>query len=386
MKNVFQSSFNAAALRQRVADVLDAYWAHLRRYFDTWQWLWHGAERASDAAIGFLKSVAAWLAQAPAAALKDLRWCGDAWGLLRQAVSRLCETFWNLVKRLACWIYRWARWWVSVFVSAVLHFDRHDCAMRAAAISYFGLISFFPLVLVLIIVISYFLEVPVAQKQVLDIILTSAPTAGDLVRGNMEQILRYRNTVGLVAVAGFFWSASAVFSTIDLALNRIWDVEVLRSYWRSKLLAILVVIAIGGLSMASMLTTASVNLFRGVLLPFLSSQFDVSLGPWRMVVLSIPYLTNFLLFMFVYGVFPHTRVNWLHIWPGALLAAIVWEQAKTLFTDYLATFGSYNLVYGSVGTIIALMVWFYLSASILLMGAEISAAYSQAVRRQRELS
>ncbi len=254
--------------------------------------------------------------------------------------------------------------------------------MRAAAISYFGLISFFPLVLVLITIISYFLEVPVAQKQVLDFILTSAPTAGDLVRGNMEQILRYRNTIGLVAIAGFFWSASAIFSTIDLALNRIWDVDVLRPYWRSKLLAILVVIAIGGLSMASMLTTASVNLFRGVVLPFLSAQFDVSLGPWRMVVLSNPYLTNFLLFMFVYGVFPHTRVNWLHIWPGALLAAIAWEQAKTLFTDYLATFGSYNLVYGSVGTIIALMVWFYLSATILLMGAEISAAYSQAVRRQ----
>ncbi|GEM_PF-197946 len=347
--------------------LLQGFWAHLvSRMLSFLSWFWQGV-RARFAEV----VVETWGA---------LHRANGAVQRLRRILERASASVWAAIRWSLMGIVHRAQWWWAVLVSAVQHFERHDCVMRAAAISYFGLISFFPLVLVLITLVSYFLEVSIAQKQVLDLIVLSAPTAGDLVKGNMGHILRYRNTVGLLAIAGFFWSASAVFSTIDRALNRIWDVRELRPYWRSKLLSILVIVGIGGLSVGSMATTALVNLLRGVVLPLLSSQFGVSLGPWRVVVFLIPYITNFLLFMFVYGVFPHTRVNWLHIWPGALLAAIVWEQAKTLFTDYLATFGSTNLVYGSVGAIIALMVWFYLSALILLMGAEISAAYSRAVR------
>ena len=100
----------------------------------------------------------------------------------------------------------------------------------------------------------------------------------------------------------------------------------------------------------------------------------------NVVVVIVPYISSILLFMIIYWIFPHMDVRFLDIWPGALLAGIAWEQAKALFTDYLATFGRYNLVYGSVGTIIALMIWFYLTALILLLGAEFSAAYSRARR------
>lgn len=347
-----------------------------------WQGLWaHFVSRTLSLLSWLWQGIRTWCAELAVKTWGTLRRADDAARWLERMLERASASVrvaihWGLVG-----VAHRAQWWAAVIASAVRHFEQHDCVMRAAAISYFGLISFFPLVLVLITLVSYFLEVSIAQKQVLDLIVLSAPTAGDLVKGNMGHILRYRNTIGVIAIVGFFWSASAVFSTIDRALNRIWDVRELRPYWRSKLLSILVIVAIGGLSVGSVATTALVNLLRGVVLPLLSSQFGVSLGPWRVVVFLIPYITNFLLFMFVYGVFPHTRVNWLHIWPGALLAAVAWEQAKTLFTDYLSTFGSVNLVYGSVGAIIALMVWFYLSALILLMGAEISAAYSRAVRR-----
>lgn len=313
--------------------------------------------------------------------LADLRQYPHAIGALWEYPKRLLS---NVALRIG-WvfqrIYKLGHWWFLIFASAVRRFDEHDGVMRSAAISYFGLISFFPFVLVLITIVSYFLRAPMAQQQVLELIEANAPAAVDLVQGNMAQILRYRNTIGLLAIVGFFWSASAVFSTIDRALNRIWDVQSLRPYWRSKLMAILVVIIMGVLSMLSVVTTAVVNFIRHVILPFLSSQWGVSLGPWKILVVMIPYISSILLFMIVYWVFPHKRVSFLEIWPGAFLAGIVWEQAKILFTDYLATFGTYNLVYGSVGTIIALMIWFYLSALILLMGAEISAAYSRAMRR-----
>jgi len=281
-------------------------------------------------------------------------------------------------------IYRISHWWFLVFVSAARRFDKHDGVMRSAAISYFGLISFFPLVLVLITIGSYFLEATAVQRQVLGFVEVNAPTAVALIEGNMAQILRYRNTVGLLAIVAFFWSASAVFSAIDRSLNRIWDVQVLRPYWRSKLIAILVIIAIGFLSSLSFVITAIVSFVRHVILPFLAFQWGVSLGPWNVVVVIIPYVSSILLFAAIYWIFPHMNVRFLDIWPGALVAGLVWEQAKRVFTDYVATFGRYNLVYGSVGTIIALMVWFYLTALILLMGAEISASYSRAIRHLQD--
>jgi membrane protein len=301
---------------------------------------------------------------------------GTSWESLKGSLSKVILWIGWFFQR----IFRLGHWWVLIFVSAVRRFTEHDGVTRAAAISYFGLISFFPLVLVLITIVTYFLEAPLAQQQVLELIEANAPTAVDLVQGNMAQILRYRNTVGLVAVVGFFWSASAVFSTMDRALNRVWDVESLRPYWRSKLIAILVVIIIAFLVMFSMVTTTVISFIRYVILPFLASQWGVNLGPWRILMILIPYISSVILFMIVYWIFPHTRVTVLDVWPGALLAGLVWEQAKSLFTVYLGTFGSHNLVYGSVGTIVVLMVWFYLSALILLMGAEVSAAYSRAKR------
>jgi len=381
MKRVLPDRANAEEVRRRLVSRAAAAQPLLQQCRAGLELLRGFAERALFGLSLLWQGLWARFAAIGAQTWQTMRRANEAALWLLHILRRIATLVWAAVRWTAVGIARWAQWWWAVFASAIRYFGRHDCVMRAAAISYFGLISFFPLVLVLITVVSYFLELPIAQKQVLDLIVANAPTAGDLVRGNMEQILRYRNTVGLLAILGFFWSASAVFSTIDRALNRIWDVKELRPYWRSKLLSIVVIIAIGGLVIGSVAITALVNLLRGVVLPFLASQFGVSLGPWRAVVFMIPYVSNFMLFMFVYGVFPHTRVNWLHIWPGALLAAVVWEQAKTLFTDYLATFGSRNLVYGSVGTIIALIMWFYISALILLMGAEISAAYSRAVRQ-----
>ena len=335
MKTLFLDLKSTSESRRRLAEVFQERLAYLRQYLHAAGILWESLK-------GLLSKVVLWV----------------GWFFQR--------------------IYRLGYWWVLIFVSAIRHFDKHDGVMRSAAISYFGLISFFPLVLVLITIVTYFLEAPMAQQQVLKLIEANAPAAVDLVQGNMAQILRYRNTIGVLAVVGFFWSASAVFSTIDRALNRVWDVQSLRPYWRSKLIAILVVIIIGFLVMLSMTTTAVVNFIRYVILPFLASQWGVNLGPWKILVVVIPYISSIILFMTVYWIFPHTRVTFPEIWPGAFLAGIAWEQAKALFTDYLAIFGTYNLVYGSVGTIIALMVWFYLSALILLMGAEFSAAYSRA--------
>ena len=90
----------------------------------------------------------------------------------------------------------------------------------------------------------------------------------------------------------------------------------------------------------------------------------------------IPILLSVAAFMLMYRTMPRLRVRWRDVWLGGLIAGLVWEVGKRLFTWYLGSFATYNVIYGSVGAIIAFLLWSYLSAQILLLGAEFTAEYS----------
>jgi membrane protein len=94
----------------------------------------------------------------------------------------------------------------------------------------------------------------------------------------------------------------------------------------------------------------------------------------------LPYVFTVLFFSFLYTVLPSTSVAWAEVLPGAIMSSFAWEVAKNGFTVYLSRFAAYNLVYGSVGAVIALLLWAYISAVILLLGAEFTVQYA---RRRR---
>ena len=87
-------------------------------------------------------------------------------------------------------------------------------------------------------------------------------------------------------------------------------------------------------------------------------------------------LVTFTVFSLIYMFMPNIKTRWRHIWPGALFAAILFETVKNLFIYYLANFTGYELVYGSLASVIILLVWIYLSAYILIIGAEFVSEYS----------
>lgn len=314
------------------------------------------------------------------------RFVTSAWRSVQAAERQYVDPIAGAIRWLALYLIGSAGWWARVFSRAIRGLDEHDCVMGAAAIAYYALFSFFPLILLLIVSISYMLESRTAQNQVISIIAANVPTSMDLVSENVQQVLRARGTVSVVAIITFIWSASGVFGTVDRAMNRIWNVPVLRSFWRGKLVAILAVLAIGTLAVTSLLITAVVTYIKSTILPLLASRLDVSIGPWEVLVVLIPYMTSMLLFMIVYRVFPYINLGWSDVWPGALLAGVLWEQGKLLFAAYIGAFGQYNLVYGSVGTIVALLLWFYVTALILLTGAELSSAYTFLRRTDRAAS
>jgi membrane protein len=273
--------------------------------------------------------------------------------------------------------------WSAIARLTIRSIGEDDCFMRAASIAYYTLISLFPLLLILVVAASFVLESAEVQKNVMLLVETYIPTASDLVQANFEQILRARGTAGILATLVFGWLALAVFFNIERALNRVWGVKRLRPFWSRMLLALIMVAGIGLLILLSVLSTTVFDIIRHLRLPFLGWEpFNRPLL-WHILTSLLPTVLNVAIFFLLYRILPYTLVGWSEVWPGALLAGLAWEAVKRIFSLYLARFGSYNLIYGSLGTVIALLIWFYLTGIIVLLGAEFTEAYT-VVRRWRK--
>ncbi len=89
----------------------------------------------------------------------------------------------------------------------------------------------------------------------------------------------------------------------------------------------------------------------------------------------IPFIFTFLIFLFIYKFVPMTRTYWRYMWPGALLAALLFEAAKSFFIFYLDYYAAYERIYGTLASVIALLAWAYISGFIVVIGAEVSSEY-----------
>ena len=94
----------------------------------------------------------------------------------------------------------------------------------------------------------------------------------------------------------------------------------------------------------------------------------------------LSFVFNLAIFLMLYKVLPNTQTHWRFIWPGALVAALLFEGGKFLFVLYLDNFATFSAVYGSIGSVIALLLWAYVSAFILILGAEMSSEFGRMIR------
>ncbi|NIO69858.1 MAG: YihY family inner membrane protein [Anaerolineae bacterium] len=289
------------------------------------------------------------------------------WGRLRDRARRIYAS-----------ADRKLRGWLSLLRTTGREFQNDGGSTMAAAIAYYALFSFFPVVLLMITVSSFFFSSATAQKEVIAWAERYIPASGDLIRANFGQILRVRGTVSLLAILSLLWSGSGVFSALDRAVNRAWDVSELRPFWQQKLLAFGMIVGAGGLLLVSIVSTTFFSVIRRLRLPLTGWQLFGNLLPTL-----LPVALTILIFLLLYKILPNTTVRWSDVWLGALLTGLGWELAKYLFTWYLTNFASYNLVYGSVALLIAFLAWSYYTGVILILGAEFTAEFAKARRARR---
>jgi membrane protein len=253
----------------------------------------------------------------------------------------------------------------------------HDATHMAAGVAYYAVLSIFPLMLGLTAIFSLFLQYETVHNGLVSFFYTYLPASTDILNTNLEGISRLRGVLGVISFVGLFWSGTAMFTAIGRAIDRAWGVTEKRPFYVTILRNVAIVAVVGVLFGMSLVVTSTLQLVKAAnvadfrLLVLLDSEV-ISRG-----IRIFMILISMGLFLIMYRILPNTRTDWRHIWPGALLATVLFEGAKSLFVLYLDRFGNYQAIYGSVGSVIALLVWIYISALVVILGAEFSSQCSK---------
>ena len=266
------------------------------------------------------------------------------------------------------------RFFPTLIIRTVKELGDDDATHMAAGVAYYALFSLFPLLLGIIAIIGVASQSVSTRRRILEWTSDNFPGAGDLISDNIVASIEASGSLGVISIIGLIWAGSAIFGAITRAVNRAWDIQEDRPFVKNKIMQLTMAVSVAIL-FAVAVTSASLAQASGRLADseaFLLGHAD--------------QVSGLAIFLTLYKVLPNTHTHWRYIWPGALLAALLFEGGKYLFVLYLDNFASLSAVYGSIGSVIALLLWAYVSAFILILGAELSSEYGrmmQGVERGR---
>ncbi len=265
-------------------------------------------------------------------------------------------------------------WW-GVLKRTVKEFREEKLTDWAAALTYYGVLSIFPALLVLVSILG--LVGQSATQPLIENVGKFAPGAAkDIVTTAVENLQKSRGTAGLAFIVGLaaaLWSASAYIGAFMRAANVVWDVEEGRPIWKTLPLRLgltLLMLVLLAISAVAVVLTGPLAERVGELIGLGGTVVTVwDIAKWPVLVLIVSFM-----FALLYWLAPNVRqpgFRWAT--PGAILAVLLWIVASLAFAFYVATFGSYNKTYGSVAGVIIFLVWLWITNVAILLGAEFDA-------------
>ncbi len=269
---------------------------------------------------------------------------------------------------------------------AFLGFVDDNCPQMAAAISYYVLFSLFPLVIFSIGVLGLVLQDNDIERRLVEDLTGLLPVdeqgARDVEAAVRELTGRASGALGLLGLLGLAWAGSAMFAVIHRSLDIAFDLSSRRPFVRQKLVDFGMMALVGGVFLASLGATTTLRVAREAVEDTLVlGDLAGSLGfGWSIAVFLVLSAFSFIAFALLYWLVPATHVRFRHVLPGALLAALLLEALKLAFSVYLEHFSRYDLIFGSLGAVVAFLFLVFLGANTLLLGAEISANYPRVAR------
>ena len=261
---------------------------------------------------------------------------------------------------------------ISLFWTTYGEFGKDNGKLVASAVAYSLLFSLFPFALALISIAGFMMSSAEVESQFITAMGNLIPVARGLIVKTLEGVIEARGATGVIALLALIWSALSFFDTLRNSLNSAWGVPNSQTFVKARLINVaMLVLAVIVMIAFTWLTTAihymhEANIQYGILRITRNNLLV------RLVFMLSSAALAYGVILFLYRFIPSNRPKWKHIWIGALLATIGFEAVRFAFVWYVKNFGQYNLVYGPIGSVIALLMFIYLVAWVLLFFAKFS--------------
>ena len=263
---------------------------------------------------------------------------------------------------------------------AAQKFDETDGEQRAASFAYYAFFSMFPLILLLITIGTSFLGPKAdAASKIIAYVSTKIPLEEQDMRtviSTINGVVHSRKSAGFIAFGVLFWTSLRFFQALVRGVNRAWGTKEY-SWWR---------LPIKNLGMLGILASV---LFLGIIAPVVLKQiedfywvhsrqvgldFNFLWYVFEFAKLLLPLVVLFLGMSLFFKYAPRRPTRFVEVWSAALFVTLSLEILQRLFVLYTRNIGNFNALYGTFGSVVALLLWIYLSGSIIILGGCISAA------------
>ena len=268
--------------------------------------------------------------------------------------------------------------WGDLLKRTAKETSEDDCLGLAAQLAYYFFLALFPAVLFVLAIASFF---PLTNF-IDDVVRVLRPIAPAEVLAFLEEQLRRLSNADsggilTIGILGAIWSSSAAVVAIIGSLNRAYDIDEGRPWWKVRLTAIGLTVAL------ALFILMSFSLI--VAGPTVATHLASSLGlgaafewTWKILQWPLAFALVSTAVGLVYYFAPDAEQDWVWITPGAVLGTVLWVVVSLVFKFYVANFADYNATYGAVGGVIVLLLWFYISGLAILVGAEMNAEIEHA--------
>jgi membrane protein len=267
-------------------------------------------------------------------------------------------------------------WWATIKRTAT-EFQEDNLSDWAAALTYYGLLSLFPALIAMVSLIGIFGDPKSTTTSLTEIITEIGPaSAAETFKDPIESITESSGTAGIALVLGIaaaLWSASGYTGAFMRASNIIYETPEGRPFWKLRPLQILVTFL-----MIVMMTLLAVSLvLTGPVVSAVAGPLGIgstAINVWNVAKWPAMVLIFLLMLALLYYASPNVKLRGFKwVTPGSLIAIVVWIVASALFAFYVSNFGSYDKTYGTLGGMIALLVWFWISNLAILFGHQLNA-------------
>lgn len=267
---------------------------------------------------------------------------------------------------------------LAAVIESISVFRKHNCLDKAAAISFYAFFSLLPVMLLITSILGLVLGTHTGLlEKVIAMTRESLPYLGERIINDLKGLSQSWKTFGWLSLIILLWTAEMVFSAMADALLSIFEMEKSYGFFKRKLINFIVLL----FGSVAALISVSITVAANVLLKsdaFFLRLFGISVLYHLLVGFLLRFAVPFVLMIvtvtFVYRIFSGPNLNITYSFYGSLLFVSLWEVAKQVFAIYIVNFPNYNKFYGSLGTVMMLLAWFYFSANIFLLSASFAAA------------